>query len=245
MLISLYAGANVLFHVLALAGTETESAERMALGLFMMLLALIGGRITPNFTREYLTERGSAAQPASFSRFDGLSIGLLGMAAVSWIVAPESRGTGWMLIAAGVMHVGRVLRWYGWMTWREPLVLILHIGYGWLAISLIVLGAAILGAGLGPADALHALTTGAVGAMTLAVMTRASLGHTGRPRHAGPMTVGIYTLVNVGAVLRVFGPSSDLPIHAVLGLAAVCWSGAYLLFAAVYGPFLLRPSLDE
>jgi uncharacterized protein involved in response to NO len=245
VLIGLYAGANMLFHVLVIAGTETEPAERMALGLFMMLLALIGGRITPNFTREHLREHRLAGEPPGFSRFDGVSIILVGIAAVAWIVGPEHKVTGWMLITAGLAHVGRMARWYGWMTWREPLVLILHLGYGWLALSLLLLGASIVGAGLQPADALHALTTGSVGAMTLAVMTRASLGHTGRPRHAGPMTVGIYTLVNVGAALRVFGPSTDLPIHAILGLAAVCWSGAYLLFAAVYGPFLLRASLDD
>ena len=81
--------------------------------------------------------------------------------------------------------------------------------------------------------------------MTLAVMTRASLGHTGRPRHAGPATVLIYLLVNVGALLRVFGPATGLPINLILGLAAASWSVAYLLFALVYGPFLLRPSLDE
>jgi uncharacterized protein involved in response to NO len=79
----------------------------------------------------------------------------------------------------------------------------------------------------------------------LAVMTRASLGHTGRPRHAGHMTVVIYILVNLGAVLRVFGPASDLPTHVTLGSAAASWSGAYLLFALIYGPFLLRPNLDE
>ena len=84
-----------------------------------------------------------------------------------------------------------------------------------------------------------------VGVMTLAVMTRASLGHTGCPKHAGPLTVCIYILVNVGALLRVFGPSVELSINFVLGSAAVSWSGAYLLFALVYGPFLLRPSFDE
>ena len=85
----------------------------------------------------------------------------------------------------------------------------LHLGYGWLAMSLLALGGAILGFGLPATEAVHALTTGAVGVMTLAVMTRASLGHTGRPRHAGPMTVFIYILVNLGAMLRVFGPSTD------------------------------------
>lgn len=78
---------------------------------------------------------------------------------------------------------------------------------------------------------MHALTTGAVGVMALAVMTRASLGHTGRPRHAGPVTVfiyTIYTLVTLGAMLRIFGPTTDLPATLVLGLAAVGWSGAYV-----------------
>jgi uncharacterized protein involved in response to NO len=81
--------------------------------------------------------------------------------------------------------------------------------------------------------------------MTLAVMTRASLGHTGRPKHAGPLTICIYILVNLGAMLRVFGPSTDLSTNLVLGLAALSWSGAYLLFVLVYGPILLRPSIDE
>jgi uncharacterized protein involved in response to NO len=245
ILISLYAAANVLFQVLAMNGAETEQAERIALGLIMVLLALIGGRVTPNFTREFLGGQGLAQQPARFSRFDGLAIVLVGIGAVAWILAPESRTTGWIVLVAGVVNLGRLSRWYGWLTRAEPLVLMLHVGYGWLAISLLLLGASILGVGLAPVDALHALTTGAVGAMTLAVMTRASLGHTGRLRHAGLMTVVIYTLVNGGALLRVFGPWTDLPIALVLGSAAACWSGAYLLFAAIYGPFLLHPSLDE
>ena len=131
------------------------------------------------------------------------------------------------------------------VTWREPLVLILHLGYGWLALALLILGSAILGVGLRPTDAVHALTTGAVGAMTLAIMTRASLGHTGRPRHADPLTVMIFLLVNLGAILRVFGPATDLPSPLVLSLSAMAWSGAYLLFVLVYGRYLLRPSLDE
>ena len=98
------------------------------------------------------------------------------------------------------------------------------------------------------ANAVHVLSSGAVGVMTLAVMTRASLGHTGRLRRAGPTTVLIYVLVNVGALLRVFVPTPDAPTaltHLVLGLAAAGWSGAYVLFALMYGPFLVRPSLDE
>ena len=245
VLISLYAGADIVFHVLALSGAATDLPERMALALVMVLLALIGGRVTPNFTRDFLAEQGMTELPAPFSRFDGLSVVLVGIAAVSWIVQPQAMATGWLLLSAGLVNLGRLSRWYGWLTWHEPLVLTLHLGYGWLAISLLVLGGAILDLGLPTTDAMHALTTGAVGVMTLAVMTRASLGHTGRPKHAGPLTVCIYILVNLGALLRVFGPSIDFSTNLALGLAAMSWSGAYLLFALVYGPFLLRPSIDE
>lgn len=244
-LISLYAGANILFHVLALSGAATELPERMALGLDMVLLALIGGRVIPNFTRAFLAEVGMSEQPAPFSRFDGLAVVLVGTASVSWTVQPQAMVTGGLLVAAGLTNLGRLLRWYGWLTWREPLALILHLGYGWLVMSLLALGGAILGLGLPATDAVHALTTGAVGVMTLAIMTRASLGHTGRPKHAGPLTVCIYLLVNLGAMVRVFGPCFDLSTNLVLGFAAISWSGAYLLFALVYGPFLLRPSIKE
>lgn len=244
-LISLYAGANVLFHALALSGAATDLPERMALALVMILLALIGGRVTPNFTVDFLVEQGRTERPAPLSRYDGLSIVLVGFAAVAWIVQPQAVTTGWMFLTAGLVNLGRLSRWHGWVTWSEPLVLVLHLGYGWLVLSLLALGCSILGIGLPKEDAVHTLTTGAVGVMTLAVMTRASLGHTGRPRHAGPLTVCIYLLVTLGALLRVVGPTTGLPTNVVFGFAAVGWSGAYLLYAVVYGPFLLRPSLDE
>jgi uncharacterized protein involved in response to NO len=166
---------------------------------------------------------------------------------LAWIVQPEGQTAGALFVGAGVANLIRVARWRGWMAWREPLVFILHVGYGWVALSLLALGGAILGV-LPAANAVHVLTTGAVGTMTLAVMTRASLGHSGRARHAGPMTVVMYVLVNLGAVVRVVAPASDAPTaltNLLLGMAAFGWSGAYLLFALIYGPILVRPSLEE
>lgn len=248
VLISLYAGANVLFHAMVISGSPTGLPERLVLTLLMLLLSLIGGRLAPNFTREFLLQHRVATLPASFSRFDGLSIGLVALASLTWIALPESPIAGGLFVAAGAIHVVRLSRWRGWMTWREPLVLILHIGYGWLVLSMLTLGCALLGIGLQQASALHALTTGAVGAMTLAVMTRASLGHTGRERHAGAATIAIYLMVNIGALLRVLVPTPDAPTsltHLWLALSTIGWSGAYLLFALVYGAYLIRPSLDE
>lgn len=249
VVISLYACANILFHVLALRGAMADLPARMALGLIMLLLTMIGGRVTPNFTREFFAqERIDPARVAPFSRVDGLSIVLVVAAAVAWIVQPESVLAGGALVVAGSINLFRLTRWSGWLAWREPLVWILSVGYGWLVLSLLALGGAILGMGLPTANALHVLSSGAVGTMTLAVMTRASLGHTGRARHAGPVTVLIYVLVNLGAILRVFAPSPDAPTavtNLILGFAAAGWSGAYVLFALTYGPYLVRPSLDE
>jgi uncharacterized protein involved in response to NO len=244
-MVSLYAAANILFHSLALGGAETDLPERMALAVVMMLLAFIGGRVTPNFTRNFVVQERMTERPAPFSRFDVASLLLVAVAAIAWIVQPQAPGTGWALVAAGSVNLVRLLRWRGWVTWPEPLVLILHLGYGWLVLSLLALGGAVLGLGLKATDAVHVLTTGAVGAMTLGVMTRASLGHTGRPLHAGSLTVVIYVLVNLGAMLRVFGTAAGFQTNLMLGLAAAGWSGAYVLFALLYGPFLVRPNIDE
>jgi uncharacterized protein involved in response to NO len=247
VLISLYAMSNILFHVWGLRGMATDMPERVALSVIFLLLTIIGGRVTPAFTGEFFAEQHISTRPAAFSRFDGLSMLLVLMAALAWIVQPDGRAAGALCVAAGIANLIRVARWRGWLAWHEPLVLILHVGYGWVALSLLALGGSVLGV-LPAANAVHVLTTGAVGAMTLAVMTRASLGHTGRARHAGPMTVVIYGLVNLGAVLRVVAPASDAPTaltNLLLGMAAFGWSGAYLLFALIYGPILLRPSLEE
>jgi uncharacterized protein involved in response to NO len=245
VLISLYASANLLFHGLILQHAATDLAERMGLVLIMMLLALIGGKITPGFTEDFLDEQGLKQRPAPFSRFDGFSVVAVGLAGIAWMMNVGPLVTGSAFVAAGVIHLIRVSRWYGWLTWRAPLVLILHVGYAWLALSFLLLGGAKLGVGVHGEEAIHALTTGAVGVMTLAVMTRASLGHTGRIKHAGPLTVLIYLLINLGALLRVFAPSLTASGDAMLVMAAGCWSGAYLLFVVRYGPMLFGRDLEE
>jgi uncharacterized protein involved in response to NO len=136
------------------------------------------------------------------------------------------------------------LRWRGLKTWREPLLLILHVGYGWLALGLLLLGANGILAFLPATAALHALTVGAVGTMTLAVMTRASLGHTGRPLSAGPFTRAIYVLITVAAVLRILSPLAGERITLALWLTGAAWSGAFGLFALAYGRVLARPRVQ-
>lgn len=248
ILISAYASANAAFHVTALRGFPTDVTERVALALIMLLLTMIGGRVVPSFTREFLIQSRVKKLPPPLSRFDGLAIGLVIVAVLAWIAGPQHPVTGALLLTAGAIHIVRLSRWRGWQTWREPLILILHVGYAWLVLALLALGGAAIGVGFSQANAVHILTTGAVGAMTLGIMTRASLGHTGREKRAGVVTVAIYLLVNVGGLLRVATPHTEAPTamtHLILGLAVVGWSGAYLLFALTYGRFLIRRNLDE
>lgn len=248
VLVSFFAGANILFHLSALQGRPTDFPERLALSVMTLMLTVIGGRLTPTFTREFFINEKIPRPPEVFSRVDRVAIVLVLLAAIGWIAQPESQSTGVMLIVSGVASLVRLMRWRGWLTWQEPLVLILHVGYGWVGLFLLILGGSILGSGLSIANAVHVLTSGAMGTMTLAVMTRASLGHTGRPRHADRITVAMYLLVNAGAWLRIFAPNVETPTvltHTMLGLSALGWSGAYLLFAFHYGPYLIRPSLDE
>ena len=245
VMISLYASANLLFHWQFLNSVETVLAERLGLSIIMLLLAMIGGKIVPSFTEDYFEEIKETKQLSPFSRFDALSILLVCINGILWMVSGNSMVVGAAFIVTGIFHVIRLGRWYGWLTWREPLVLILHVGYGWLAMFFLTLGGAMMGFGVHVEDALHTLTTGAVGVMTLAVMTRASLGHTGRIKQAGILTIIIFLLVNLGAFLRVAGSNLNLSHGSGFIWAAGCWSGAYVLFAFAYAHILFRKSLEE
>ena len=207
-----------------------------------MLIGLIGGRVVPSFTRNWLSQRGAGILPAPMGRLDHAAMAALVVAILSWIAAPASGLTGGLLVIAGVGLLARLARWRGASTLAQPLVLILHLGYGWLGAGLALLGLAILWpAVVGTPAAMHALTAGAIGTMTLAIMTRATLGHTGRALAADGATVWIYGLVQAGrAASRArAGPADRLRPRAghrgvALGAArsssspfttARCWCG--------------------
>jgi uncharacterized protein involved in response to NO len=242
LLVSGLALANIGLHLRWAYPQLGDVAERLALAAPAMLVALIGGRITPSFTQNWLQQRHAGFAPAPFGRVDRLSLLAAGAALIAWIAAPESLAAGGLLCVAGLALLLRLSRWRGLATRREPLVWVLHAGYAWLGVALGLLGASILAPALvRGAAGVHALTVGAFGVTTLAVMTRASLGHTGRPRVADRATLAIYLAVNAAAILRVaaaFAPAIQAPL---LGAAVACWSAAFLGFAFAYGPMLARP----
>jgi len=234
---------NLLVHAEALGWwTSAAAGNRLGIATLLMLVTLIGGRIVPSFTRNWLVKAlPGAALPASFDTFDRIVMALTALALVAWVAWPDGPVAAATALAAGVALAARLARWRGGPTWREPLVLVLHLGYGWLALGFILLGSSEFLAWLPPTAALHALTAGAIGTMTLAVMTRASLGHTGHALTAGRGTVAIYALVTLAALLRLLAPFGAGDYLVLLCLAGLAWSGAFGLFVVLYGPALMRP----
>ena len=238
VLLTLLAAANATDHLAGMGLVPPDLGQRLALAASAMLISLIGGRIVPSFTRNWLAKGGSFKLPAPFSRLDKIALAATAIGLAGLVAVPNSVATGIVLCAAGVLLGARLMRWRGWETRREPILFVLHLGYGWLAVALFLLGASRITSFVPPSAALHALTTGAVGTMTLAVMTRASLGHTGRMVVADRFVVAMYALVFSGAVLRVAAPFADSWTAAMLGLGGASWSCGFLLFAIRYAPIL-------
>ncbi|TCO69189.1 NnrS family protein [Rhodovulum euryhalinum] len=239
---------NALFHWEAARGRIPAQGAGLRLGLAagIMMIGVIGGRIVPSFTRNWLVRRQSPVLPTPpMQRFDTLALAALGLALLAWVAAPDATVTGAALIVAGGLHLGRLARWAGHRTGAEPMVLVLHAGYAFVPVGALAVGAAILWpAVLAPVAAQHLWMAGALGLMTLAVMTRATLGHTGQVLSADAGTITIYLLL-VGAVLMRFlagaFPTFASAFHVLSGLA---WIGAFGGFSVRYGRYLLtvRPA---
>ena len=164
--------------------------------------------------------------PVPFARFDMLTVAASAIALLFWIVQPDGTGTGVALAVAGAMQTIRLARWAGDRTARERLLLILHIGYAFVPLGFL-LGAAAAFGQVPAAAGIHAWMAGAAGVMTLAVMSRASLGHTGQPLTASAATQAIYVAIIIAAAARicaVLEPAHSLPL---LYLAALAWAAAF------------------
>ena len=223
---------------------DADVGIRAAISIVVMLISLIGGRIIPSFTRNWMTKQGIKLRlPTQPTRFDLAVLVTTGLGLLGWITAPNAVATGGLLIAAGFAQALRLSRWGGLRSVPDPLVLILHIGYLWVPVGLLLLGASVLVTSIPRSAAIHALTAGAMATMIVAVMTRVVLGHTGRALTASPPTVLIYGLITLGAVLRVAASLRMLDYTIGMEVAAGAWAGAFALFLAIYGPILFRPRL--
>ncbi len=241
LLLTVLALANGLFHLDALGWLPTEAlALRLGIAAIAILIALIGGRVTPSFTRNWLIKQGLPVRPAEMGWVDKASMAVTGLALVAWVGLGDHVAAGLLLLLAGLVTGLRLSRWQSHWTGTEPLVWVLHLGYGWLAAGLFATGLAICWDEIPISAGLHALTAGAIGTMTLALMTRASLGHSNRALRADAATTAIYGFVTAAALCRVVGPFIE-PLSAyVFEASALFWLLAYGLFLVSYGPLLLN-----
>ena len=246
-MVVLFGIANGIDHAASLGLLSDDGLGwRSGLSLVVVMISLIGGRIIPSFTRNWLSKQGvREGLPGQPTRYDLATIAVTAAGFVLWVAAPVSAAAGLVLAAAGTMQFARLVRWKGYRTVRDPLVIILHMGYLWVPIGMILLAASILDPSIPRSGAIHALTAGAMGTMILAVMTRATLGHTGRELRANLATTVLYALVTLGAVLRVSAPLDLVDYTIAMRCSALAWGAAFLLFVFAYGPILMRPRVGE
>lgn len=237
-LTALLLAGNVGFHLEAHGAGLADVSIRIGIAVVIMLISLIGGRIIPSFTRNWLVRANPGRLPVPFNRFDAATVAASALGLVAWVALKDGAIAGSLLAVAGVLHLARLARWAGDRTLRDRLVLILHVGYLFLPIGFLLTAAASFG-WLSPSAGIHAWMVGGAGIMTLAVMTRASLGHTGQALIASASTQAVYAGVVIAAVARICAAVHPAWSFGFLHLAAFAWVAAFAGFAISYGPRLL------
>jgi uncharacterized protein involved in response to NO len=237
------AAANAFFHYSDAAFHDVALASRLAISAYLMLIMIIGGRIIPSFTRNWLSKSGAVKMPTPYGRFDTASLLVALAALVLWTSDPGALATGGACATAALLQAARLFRWRGWTTTTEAIVLVLHVAYGFVVLTFMALAASAFGL-LEPIAALHVATAGCIGSMTLAVMTRATRGHTGLELHASRTTIASYSaMVVAGAVRPMTAVVPDITAE-IIELAGAMWIAAFVLYVFEYGPVLLNQRKD-
>ncbi len=231
---------NVAFHVEAHSFGGADHSIRLAVAAVVMLIMTIGGRVIPSFTRNWLVRENPGRLPAPFGMFDQIALAGAGAALLVWIAFPETPASGALLVLAALLQAGRLARWAGYRTGADRLVLVLHAAYAFVPLGFLLVGLASMG--VIPASAgIHAWTGGAMGLMTLAIMSRASLGHTGRAMTASGVTQVLYLMVIVGALARICASLEPMWSGWLLHVAGLAWALAFVGFALAYWSILTGP----
>lgn len=241
-LLVLLAAASAAIHLSAAGALALPAWLGVQIGLDVVafVMAVMGGRVIPMFTNNGVPGAGAQRD----ARVDRAALGSLLALLVVDVAALDGALLVALLIVAAAAHGTRLALWRPWRTLATPLVWSLHVAYAWIVLHLLLRALAASGS-VAPTIATHALTVGAIGGLTIAMMTRTARGHTARPLAADRFDVACYALVLLAALVRVAVPLAvpawSLPAIVV---SAAAWSLGFALYALRYGPWLIRPRLD-
>jgi len=247
-LLALMLAGNIAVHFEWTGATSDTAGNGLIAGLLSLaaMIAVLGGRVTPAFTRNALQREGrEMALPVSRAPFE--IAGVATAIALPLLVLVDAHD--WLLAAvAGVAAIANAVRltgWRGWYVLRQPILWSLHLGFLMLVLGYGALALHWAGFDIGRAAAIHLVGIGAIGGMTLAVMSRAALGHTGRPLIAPTPIPVAYGLVAVAALVRSAGVVL-VPEHyyAVMFMSGGLWVLAFAIFVIVYAPIIMTPRID-
>ncbi|MFN3657604.1 MAG: NnrS family protein [Pseudolabrys sp.] len=236
LLLGLLAAGNVVFHAEVLLKGSADYGVRIAIAAVILLIAVIGGRIVPSFTNNWLARNNPGRLPVPFARFDVAALAAAAMALIAWIAAPAHAITGALMLIAGVLHAVRLARWAGDRTLADRLVLVLHVGYAFVPLGFLLIGASAFSAAVPASAGIHAWTAGGIGLMTVAVMTRATLGHTGQPLVARGGTQCVYGCILASALLRIAGAFTGSMM--LIQISGFLWIAGFITFLLLFGPLL-------
>lgn len=234
--------ANALVHGDALGWTPGTARTGLHLAVYAVvaMMTVMGGRVIPSFTDNKLGSR--ARRWKTIERM--LPVATLG-ALVGALIAPVSPITAVLAALAAGGHGIRLAGWYTRKIWSVPLLWILHLGYAWIVLGFALLALSATEPAVTASNALHAFTAGAIGTLTLGMMARVSLGHSGRMLEPAPLMTWAFIAINLAALIRVALPLL-IPTAYTAGMTAagLLWMAAFGVFAALYLPILLRPRVD-
>ncbi len=240
--------ANVMVHLdrLGIADGIASQGHRLALDLIVALIIVLGGRVIPAFTTNFLRNHGETVLPHQSDMMTRLAVLSAAAMVIANQVSPDSLLSGTIIALAAIINTIRFAGWRGHRILRFPILWILFLGYGFMILGLAADAMAILGNWLPRTAADHLLTIGGVGCMTLGVMTRAALGHTGRTPHASPAMVVAFIALGIAALLRTFGPVFWPEHYAVtMATVGVMWIAAFSIFSITFWPILTRPRTGQ
>jgi uncharacterized protein involved in response to NO len=240
VLLALLSAGNLAFHIEAHFEGIAIYATRIGIATVVMLIMVVGGRIIPSFTRNWLMRQPPGRLPVPFGRFDENCLVTSACSLALWVAVPDELPTGAMMLAAAAFNFARLCRWAGDRTISDRLVLVLHVGYFFVPAGFLLNGVTTLGL-VSATAGIHAWTAGAIGLMTLAVMSRATLGHAGRELIASSALQAVYAAATIAAVARVCAALHPQWDDALLPVAALAWAGAFLGFATLYAPLFFLP----